>query len=106
MGSVSPDTVTHFLLEKHEIIFYFPSALHIVEQCKEKWILPMCDLPRFRELLKCYRLPIKKWGEKHFGALYIIDPIALSKQTTLIYREPEMTKPTKMEFRHFEKILN
>lgn len=84
MGSVSPDTVTHFLLEKHEIIFYFPSALHIVEQCKEKWILPMCDLPRFRELLKCYRLSIKKWGEKHFRALYIIDPIALSKQTTHI----------------------
>lgn len=63
----------------------------------------MCDLPGFGELLKCYKLSIKEWSEKHFRALYIMNPVALSKQTTLVYMKQVMMKPIKLEFRHFEK---
>lgn len=69
-------------------------------------ILPMCDLPGFGELLKCYKLSIKKWGEKHFWALYIINPVALSKQTTLVLCETSDDETHKVGVQAFwKKIL-
>lgn len=75
----------------------------MIEHCNEKQILHMCDLPRFRELLKCYRLSTQKWGEKHFWAVYLINPTALCKQTTLIYRTPERMKTHKAGVQTFWK---